>query len=215
MKYKIFILFLLFCTGLSGVDYRVRGNVEPDDRQEVEEILEGVERRFLATFKLDNNFRLTVYVCVDLQEFLRMTGASRWNGGHFRERTIYLQRLTVLRERGILARTLTHEFLHYCIWRTAGKGCPVWLNEGLVLNLSEEMRMLDCSRSGASFPVKELGALIRGKDRAKAKQAYCQSGELVNKLLKKYGFEKILDSLKRLKAGDRKALDKLLPNHSM
>jgi hypothetical protein len=183
---------LLFCPGLFGAEYRVNGNIGSDDRCEVEEILERTGERFLSTFQLDGNFRLDVYVCSDLEEFLKLTGASWWNGGHFRNRTIYLQRLPVLRERGILERTIIHEFLHYCIWRVTGKGCPLWLHEGLVLNLSGEVPLLDCASQEESYPIEELDSVIRGKNREKAQEAYCQASAIVRKLLEKYGIERLL-----------------------
>lgn len=79
MKAKPVLLLLsllLSCMGLFGVEYRVTGDIDSDDRFAVEEILERAGERFLSTFRLDGNFRLDVYVCGNLEEFLRLTGVS-------------------------------------------------------------------------------------------------------------------------------------------
>ncbi len=198
------ILLTWFSIGLLGMEYRITGTIDGDERQEIENLLDEAEEEFLPRFELESNDRLNIYVCKDLQEFLRHTGVSWWNGGHFVHRTVYLQRLAVLRERGILRQTITHEFLHYCIWRKAGNDCPVWLNEGLVLNLTGEAQSMDCFHelTPVRISMPDLDKFLRGKDRDKAKEAYCQAAVLVRDLLKKDGFKNVLRILDQMKTGD-------------
>ena len=106
-RFCLLFLFGLMCAAaLDAGEYHITGAVKPADREEVETLLREAETAFLSTFRLDANFRLKVHVCRDLGEFLRLTRASSWNGGHFSRGTVYLQRLPILRERGILKRTL-------------------------------------------------------------------------------------------------------------
>jgi hypothetical protein len=207
---NLFCVFavLLLPVVLQALDVRVTGAVNQDDRYEVEIILEEAEKRFLPRFRLQNTGRLTVHVCGDLQEFKRLTGVSWWNGGHFKiaNRTIYVQRLKVLRERRIFKRTLVHEFLHYCVWRVAGRNCPLWLNEGLVLNLSGELAQLDCpaeTRDTKGISFERLDKELASKYREKQKLAYCRSAYLVRDVRGKVGFEEVLRALVDLKTGHR------------
>ncbi len=208
----ITILLMVFSVQITASHYRITGSVTPAERLEIESLLQEVGRRYLPEFKLGPEVRLTVYVCGDLQEFLKLTRASGWNGGHFKGRTIYLQRLAVLRQRGILARTLTHEFLHYCIQKVAGRNCPPWLNEGLALSLTPEARQIGCfDQEKPYLPVslRQLDRDLRAKDRAKAKQAYCRAARVVGGLLRSAGFETVLRALEQLKIGNKKPLMKL------
>ncbi len=197
---------------LSAAQYTITGRVTDSDREEIENILSEAEHSFLSKFKMDSNFQLTIHVCSDLQEFLRLTGASRWNGGHFVRDTIYLQRLVVLRERGILEQTVIHEFLHYCVRSVAGAECPVWLNEGLVLNLSGEAKEMGCFEKeiGEEVSYDELDKKLRAKEAEVVKGAYCLAAKLVERLLRAVTFEGILRVLGKLKEGDGEELKEVL-----
>lgn len=183
------------------MDYRINGNVEEGDRQELEAILSEAENAYLSMFKLDGNDRLDIYICKDLPEFIKLTGVEWWHGGRFTNRTIYLQRLAALRRLGILEQTLNHEFIHFLVWKIAGNNCPVWLNEGLALNLSGELQQMDCIGITVheNINTKDIDALIRSRDREKARLGYCQAGLLASILLRKHGFAKIRDSLESFK----------------
>lgn len=176
--------------GLAGEDFLL-----------LEEMVGEIEGKYLSVFKLSPSYRLTVYVCQDLQEFLKLTQARWWNGGYFHigQQTIYLQRLEVLRERGILEQTLTHEYLHFCIWRLAGRKCPLWLNEGLVLNLSGELAGLDCPGEGGEKSVEEIERLLVGVNPGESVEGYCQAAKRVRKLIREEGLEKIRVRLERMK----------------
>jgi hypothetical protein len=193
MSFLSCCIFLWSC--LNGIDCRIMGNVDPDGRDEIEAILNDAGEDYLPMFKLDGNSRLDIYVCKDAQEFVKRTGADWWNGGHFVNHVIYIQRLEALKERGILEQTLVHEFLHYCIRRVAGNKCPVWLNEGLVLNITGEIRQIDCSGISIEGEVnkEELDKDIRSKDHERSRKGYCRAGLLVSRLLQSQGLERMLD----------------------
>jgi len=196
---------------LSGSDYRVGGTFSENDRQEVESFFNEAEVLYLSKFKLDSNFVIHIYICKNGEEFSKLTGANGWNGGHSRGNTIFLQRIEALRQRRILGLTIMHEFLHFCIGRVAGRNCPVWINEGIVLNLSGEIANLDCTgiNTGNLLDEKTIEENIRSGVRDKSKEGYCKAGIWVGKLIQRAGFEKILECLVSLKTGNRKPLDSL------
>jgi len=189
------LLFLFFLWSLWPGEYRITGSLSNQDREEIENILDHAEESFLPLFKLDNNFQLHIHVCKDLQEFLKLTGASWWNGGHFQNQIIFIQRPEALREREILEQTLDHEFLHYCISRVGGNSVPTWLNEGIVLNLNNEMPGLDCDTKATGIPLGKLDEALHGKDAEAARAAYCEAGRRVRRMIMENGFESILHSL--------------------
>ncbi|HLP61054.1 MAG TPA: hypothetical protein VK186_19595 [Candidatus Deferrimicrobium sp.] len=197
--YFLSLIYILLPFALNGMDYRIDGYVTEGDRQEIEDILSEAENTYLPKFKLDGNYRLNIYVCKDLPEFIKLTGAGSWNGGHFTNRTIYLQRLVALRHLGILKQTLHHEFIHFLTWRIAGNNCPVWLSEGLAINLTGELQQMDCIGITITETINknDIDALIHSRDKEKARLGYCRAGLLVSLLIRQQGFEKILNDSKR------------------
>lgn len=197
------IVFMLLCLPLRGGDFYISGSgaLDGEDVRLLETVLDGVEKEFLPRFKLPGNYRLKVYVCKDLEEFRRLTGAQWWNGGYFHvgRRTIYLQRLKVLREKGILEKTVAHEYLHFLTWRLAGRNCPVWLNEGLVLNLTGEIQTFNCGKKGEPVTTEEIEKLIISNNREQTRKGYCFAAMKVRDMLRKGGFEKIRLMLIQLK----------------
>ncbi len=209
MRVLVFLLPMFFYFHLfpgETIDYKIKGAVDSNGHHQIERILTTAETEFGPLFNLDKNISLNVHVCRDLHEFRRLTGAQWWNGGFFKNRTIYLQRLPVLLEGGLLEKTLRHEFLHFCIQKTAGRNCPLWFNEGLVLNLSGEISTLDCSPTKKEIPLPQIESDLMANNREKAKQAYCAAAFRVKKIKKKVGLQKIIQCLKRLKQGQREAL---------
>lgn len=210
MSNRSFCLFFLFCIflpfNINGMDYRINGNVEEGDREAIETLLNKAENTYLSMFKMDGNDRLDIYVCKDLPEFTKLTGVEWWNGGRYTKCTIYLQPPATLRRLGILEQTLSHEFIHFLVWKTAGHNCPVWLNEGLALNLSGELQQMDCIgvTVNENINTNDIDALICARNREKARLGYCQAGLLVSILLRKHGFEKIRDTLESFKSGHSK-----------
>jgi len=200
--------------------YRISGQVTAEDALEIETLLQEAEKEFLPLFRIHTDFSIQIYVCRDLNEFLSLTGASSWNGAHFSpgRRTIYLQRLPVLREREVLTITLVHEFLHACIWQLAGQNCPVWLEEGLVLNFSGELPYFDCPEPQVLFSspleletyLQQLDREILGKNADQARSAYCRAARITHNLLKQIGFEALRQLLTTLKPGGQKGLNQTL-----
>ncbi len=198
-------LALILCGQLLwSIDCRIRGPVSPPDRELLESLVAEAGETYLPMFSLEKNFQIHIHVCADLREFISLTRAGWWNGGHFRHPTIYLQRLSVLKERRILAQTITHEFLHYCIWRIAGRNCPLWLNEGLAANLSGEQKHLNCmekpvTRELTPMEQAELNKHFTAPKREVVRKAYCKSASAVAFLLKTKGKTALLNHLREYK----------------
>ncbi|MBL8207874.1 MAG: SpoIID/LytB domain-containing protein [Blastocatellia bacterium] len=74
-------------------------------------------------------------------DFVTATGQPAWIAGATRGNTIHLQPLAVLRQRGIMASTLRHEFAHAVLERLSHHRAPRWLLEGLAIHFAGEGRM--------------------------------------------------------------------------
>src|SRR6202000_2267235 len=68
----------------------------------------------------------------DLDTFRDTTGEPGWVAAHTQGRRIDLQPVSMLRAKGALESTLTHELLHVLIESQAAPGLPVWFREGMV-----------------------------------------------------------------------------------
>ncbi len=211
------IITIFFSISLSGMEYDIRGVVSEIELQEIETLLDEGAERFLPLFKLDINSRLEVMVCKDVVEFTTRTNANWWNGGHYIFPIIYLQPLYILKERGIFEETVLHEFIHYCIEKICGKGCPLWLNEGLALHFSGGKDSLNCmqrlnggeEKKNTFFSSEILDKMISSRDREKNHDGYCLASELVERIINEKGFDVILKGLIGLKTGDRNGVESL------
>ncbi len=185
-RYLFLFLLLWGYSGLFAGTFIIKGHIDDKDRNQVEALLEEIQQIYVPRLDVSDNFRLTLEVCKDVRHFVSLTGASPWSGGHFKRNTIYLQRLELLRQREILRKTLVHEFLHYCIRQKLGKDSTRWLDEGLVLIISGEIKDLDCPplrfRSQSRSP-RQLNRDLRAVNFQKLKEAYCRCGLLVRRLL--------------------------------
>lgn len=211
------IITIFLSSSLAGMEYNIRGVVSEIELQEVETLLDEGAERFLPLFKLDSNSRLEVMVCKDVEVFITLTGANWWNGGHYIFPVIYLQPLYILKERGILEETIIHEFIHYCIEKICGKGCPLWLNEGIALHFSGGKDSLSCmqrlkggeEKKNTFFSSEILDKMISSRDREKNYDGYCLASELVEQIIREKGFDFILERLTALKTGDRNGVESL------
>lgn len=194
--FTLICLFLVMDTfGILAMDIRISGTANLEEQDEIEDILHDAAEEFLPRFGIDSNFRLAIYICKDTREFTRLTGAHWWNGGHFTNRTIYLQRIQPLKQRGILAQTVKHEFLHYCIRRNAGNNIPQWLNEGIVLNLTGEINRFDCPNKSENENItpEQIERMLHSKKMEDVRNGYCLAAIRVKKLLKKISLTQCLD----------------------
>jgi stage II sporulation protein D len=127
----------------------------------------------------------------DVDTFRNATGEPGWVAARTEGRRIQLQPASVLRGRGALEETLTHELLHVLVESEAAAGLPVWFREGLVEVLAGRARPAGTMRIPSDAELRQTG------DQAMARRAYADAAGAAAELVKRYGETAVLGWVKR------------------
>jgi hypothetical protein len=167
-----------------------------EDRELASEILEMLEEtRQRQGIQLGWFTRRPVTVVLYRgRDFSDITRLADWAGAAFDGKI----RLPVghSRDRTVLARVLTHEFIHALLFEVAGGGFPAWFNEGLAQH--QEERPGGEARYLALAGLKESFMKL---DRGSAVHAYQASHSAVEYLISQNGFEHLGLLLERMSRG--------------
>jgi stage II sporulation protein D len=127
----------------------------------------------------------------DLDTFRDATGEPGWVAAHTQNRTIDLQPVSMLRSKGVLESTLTHELLHVLIEGQAAPGLPVWFREGIVSFLEGAQGGNNSARPPVDRDLRQT------TDAIEARRAYADADAAVRRLVRTYGEASVLDWVKR------------------
>lgn len=131
-----------------------------------------------------------ILVYPDLETFRNATGEPGWVAAHTAGRRIHLQPTAVLRSKGVLDATLSHELLHVLMESQATPDLPLWFIEGLVEFLA--------SRQPTGNPrIPSDAELRQTADAPTAHRAYAEATAMVANLVKRYGESTVLGWVKR------------------
>jgi hypothetical protein len=118
---------------------------EPEARGVIAIVVEA-RQELMEKYHLPLSAPVEIRLSPTTAEFCQRTGRPWWLSSIYQNRTIYLQPVRVLRERGILAATLRHELMHQLVdEHTKGKA-PIWLFEALAVYYSGEITLLKVPR---------------------------------------------------------------------
>lgn len=98
-----------------------------------------------------------------------------------------MQPIALLRSRGLLESTLSHELVHVMIESQAAPGLPIWFREGLA-DFLEQRRV---THTGVPRIPSETD-LRQTSDPARARQAYADATAMVARLVSTYGETAVL-----------------------
>ena len=144
--------------------------------------LSEAERR--TGFTAQSDVRVIVYPTIDA--YRDATGEPGFVAASTRGRTVRLQPVERLREKGIVDSTLLHEMLHVLLEGRAGKRLPRWFVEGLVLTLGGE------AVEKAAWNLEVERALATPSDEAQLRRAYAASAGRVRGLIAEHGKAAVL-----------------------
>ncbi|HEY1759580.1 MAG TPA: SpoIID/LytB domain-containing protein [Bryobacteraceae bacterium] len=163
---------------------------QPDQDRAVLAAAERIERTLAQRthWPVPPNIELRVYP--DLDTFRNATGEPGWVAAHTGGRRIDLQPVAVLRAKGALDTTLTHELAHAFVESQATPATPLWFREGFA-------EFLEAGRGTGSPKIPAEADLRQTSDAARARQAYAQAQAEVAELIQRYGETTVLDWVKR------------------
>jgi stage II sporulation protein D len=123
----------------------------------------------------------------DLDTFRNATAEPGWVAAHTDGLRIHLQPIVLLRSRGVLESTLSHELVHVMIASQAAPGLPIWFREGLA-DFLERRRItnIGVSRIPSETDLRQTG------DPARARKAYADASAMVARLVGTYGETAVL-----------------------
>jgi hypothetical protein len=143
--------------------------------------------------------KVRVKVYPSTGDFTSANKAPWWVGGMIVGDEIQIQPVQVLKRKGILGSTLTHEYAHLLLKKLSGEKGPKWLQEGTALYLAGELS----SEPNKPVSWESLERKIEKpfRDRAEAFEAYREARSSVDYLVKIYGRDKFLNLLENLRVG--------------
>lgn len=134
------------------------------------------------------NVEIRVYP--ELDAFRNVTGEPGWVAAHTEGRRIHLQPVAMLRSKGVLESTLSHELLHMSLEAQAASGLPLWFREGVV-------NFLVSGRGAGIARIPSESELRQTADSVRARRAYTDATAYVATLVQRYGETAVLDWVKR------------------
>jgi hypothetical protein len=111
----------------------------------------------------------------------------------------------LLRSRGTLETTLSHEYLHLALWNATDSRVPAWFREGLVLFFTGE-RVDAPPAAAGDTPVSLEQAIERPRSRDEMRRAYARALEETRALAGELGDAGLLRLLRQPTAAE---LDRL------
>jgi stage II sporulation protein D len=134
------------------------------DQHEVEAALRMLEAAYRnleqrlnkASLAMPDTARTELMIYATTGDFTGATGQPAWAAAVTRGRTIHLQPLRTLQQRGVLFTTLRHEYVHVVIEALSRGRAPRWLAEGLAIHVAGEGALYSGVKNIAEIPADEL-----------------------------------------------------------
>ncbi len=145
------------------------------------------------------------------EEFFRTTGAPRWtNALYYRREIIIPLKTDEPVDWENLSRAVRHEYTHAIVNALSGGRCPGWLDEGLAQwaeggeNPALRPALVKRLRTKGPLPLAVLQGGFTKLDNEIVAAAYAQSLYLARNIIRVYGFKRIADYFRQLRAGAAK-----------
>lgn len=145
------LIFLVFSITIRTYQYEI---IAPADSSTVEiqhlvQYLKTAETTTTSFLEINPPRKITIVLCPTSYDFSKLTGQPVWQAARTIDSTLYLQPIRTLENRGIAQATITHEYSHLLLDRYE---LPIWLEEGLAVYLSGEVRNLKRTADGRAEP---------------------------------------------------------------
>lgn len=184
------------------------GTIDRDGLDRLSGLLEEAYREYLPLFQEDPASRRPVDVVVfaSTGDFCHHTGLPWWSASVMGDGAVYLQPVTILKERGILERVVAHETALVFIHTRYGDAVPPWYAEGLAMYLAGEDDAVMDALSGDRpeiFGVSDIDELLGNHDdRGENAWGYVLAYEEVSSLIDEHGLPAVAQEGERFFGDD-------------
>lgn len=187
------IFFLLFATVIPWGRWKITVESErytPAEVKLLQETIAKAEKIVEDYLGLPQPMICRMRVAPSSGDFAAWTGCSIWQGASVYNGELITQPLEILEKRGVLEETIVHEYVHLVLlpYRV-----PLWMNEGLAVICSGQVRRFGTERN---LPVDTVAIerLLRSRDTLELRRGYLAAALLTQETLLAVG----RDSLARL-----------------
>lgn len=164
--------------------------INPQEVGKLKRVIHAAENAVLNYIGFMNNGDCIMRVAPSSGDFAAWTGCSIWQAAALTNGELVIQPIDVLEKRGVLQETITHEYVHMTLEAYV---VPLWLNEGLAVLCSGQIKSLGTERNLTKDPM-EIERLLRSRDTLELRLGYLASVLLTQETIKKLG----RDSLARI-----------------
>lgn len=159
------------------------------------ETIEIAERSVGRYLDLPQPLNPVLRVAPTSDDFATWTGLSVWHAAAIVDGELVVQPQAVLERRGVLKQVLIHEYVHLLLepYRVSR-----WLNEGLAILCSGELKTLAETQDLKNLPTKkgEIEKLLLSNDTLELKRGYLAAGVLTQELTQTVGRDSLIRLIK-------------------
>jgi hypothetical protein len=137
----------------------------------------------------------------EIDVYKRLTGREWWYYSEIKGDTAVFVPVYTLYKRGISPVAVPHEYYQWAVRKITRYGAPRWLEEGMASRLSNEGALLldqvyEFGNENLSMPPEKIETVLQGEeDRKDSRIAYYNSYRMVERLVEKFGEEKLKRSI--------------------
>jgi hypothetical protein len=138
---------------------------------------------------------------LEIDVYKRLTGREWWYYSELKGDTAVFVPVYTLYKRGISPVAVPHEYYQWAVRKMTRYGAPRWLEEGIASRLSNEGALLldqlyEFGNENLSMPPERIETVLQGEeDRRDSRIAYYNSYRMVERLVEKFGEEKLKRSV--------------------
>jgi hypothetical protein len=134
---------------------------------------------------------LRVRVAPSSGDFAAWTGCCIWQGAAIKDGELIVQPLEVLERRGVTEEVIVHECVHLAL---EPYKVPLWLNEGLAVICSGQVRRLSRDIDLKDLPKdkKKIEELLHSKDTLDLRRGYLSAAVLTQETIDRIGLDSLI-----------------------
>jgi hypothetical protein len=189
------LILLVFSAVVQSGRWRIilpGDGINPQEVEKLTRVIRDAEKAALHYLGFKKNDDCVMKVAPSSGDFSAWTGCSIWQAAALTNGELVTQPIQVLEKRGVLCETITHEYVHMTL---EPYSVPLWLNEGLAVLCSGQIKSLGTERNLTKDPA-EIERLLKSRDTLELRQGYLASALLTQETIKELSRDSLASILK-------------------